>query len=196
MVHRRPSSRLGACGLEPYLSVEVSSGQPTGLFRVQLWFSHPRRGNARDVRRRHRREPRRETGRAPATNGSRRYRCENRPGQTGCRKAPSREAGVSPTVPSPVSSDDRVKHRCQNRRAEPLNRARPRAVLLHAVVLRRSDGGPPQRGGRHSTRNLSNSSWNLAGSRMYGAWLPPGMTTIRPCGTDRASISPSARGIV
>ena len=31
---------------------------------------------------------------------------------------------------------------------------------------------------------------------MYGAWLPPGMTTIRPLGTDRTSNSPSASGIV
>ena len=31
-----------------------------------------------------------------------------------------------------------------------------------------------------SVRNLSNSAWNVAGSLMYGAWLPPGMTTFRP----------------
>jgi PA14 domain len=40
-----------------------------------------------------------------------------------------------------------------------------------------------------SVKNSSSSAWNTAGSLMYGAWLPFGMTTFRPVFTEPISRS-------
>ena len=41
----------------------------------------------------------------------------------------------------------------------------------------------------NSERNANSSVWKAAGSLMYGAWLPFGMTTFRPVFTERISRS-------
>ena len=41
----------------------------------------------------------------------------------------------------------------------------------------------------NSERNANSSAWKAAGSLMYGAWLPLGMTTFRPLFTERISRS-------
>ena len=41
----------------------------------------------------------------------------------------------------------------------------------------------------NSERNANSSVWKAAGSHMYGAWLPFGMTTFRLVFTERISRS-------